>query len=235
MKILAIDTSSRYLCLGVVNGKNLYEYRIDTGVALSRVLVPTIERVLLAAGMAVADIEYYAVGLGPGSFTALRIGHAAIKALAWANGKAVVGIATLQILAGYSQIPDGLVVPIVDAKRSLVYCGWYNKTAEGIRKVALDQLLTFDGFISGLKKIKSVHKEKKIMITGDGLTACADRIKAMLPGTILLEKDCWYPQPQSLISLSVCQIHARKITNAFGLEPIYLYPQECQIKTIKSL
>jgi tRNA threonylcarbamoyladenosine biosynthesis protein TsaB len=235
MKILALDTSSRYLCLGLINGKNTYEYRIDTGVALSRVLVPTIERVLAAAGMGVDDIEYYAVGLGPGSFTALRIGHAAVKALAWANRKPVVGIPTLEILAANSMIPDGLVVPIVDAKRALVYCGWYVKTLGGIRRIAPDQLLSFDRFILRMKKIKSAHKGKRVIIGGDGLNLCADKIKAVFPGATLLEKEFWHPQPQTLISLSLRQIPAKKTTNAFELEPIYLYPQECQIKTAKSL
>jgi tRNA threonylcarbamoyladenosine biosynthesis protein TsaB len=233
MKILALDTSSRYLCLGLVNGSNFYEYRIDTGVALSRVLVPTIERALAAAGMGVADIEYYAAGLGPGSFTALRIGHAAIKALAWANRRPVAGIPTLEILAAQPQIADGFIVPIVDAKRALVYCGWYVKTSSGIRRVAPDQLLSFDGFLARLKKIKSAAKEKRIIIAGDALTASAERIKTDFPGCTLLEKDFWFPQPQALIDLSLRQIHANKMTNAFKLEPIYLYPQECQIKTAK--
>ncbi|MFA5099897.1 MAG: tRNA (adenosine(37)-N6)-threonylcarbamoyltransferase complex dimerization subunit type 1 TsaB [Candidatus Omnitrophota bacterium] len=233
MKILALDTSSRYLCLGLINGRNFYEYRIDTGVALSRVLVPAIERVLAAAGMSVADIEYYAAGLGPGSFTALRIGHAAVKALAWANRRPVIGIPTLEILAAHPGIPDGLVIPVVDAKRSLVYCGWYVKSAGGIRRAAPDRLLSFDRFISGLSKIKSAHKGKRIIIGGDGLNVCADRIKAAFPEAALLEKDFWYPQSQTLISLSLRQIHARKLTNAFELEPIYLYPQECQIKTAR--
>jgi tRNA threonylcarbamoyladenosine biosynthesis protein TsaB len=234
MKILALDTSSRFLCIGLVNGKNFYEYRIDAGVALSRVLAPVIERVLAAAGIGVADIEYYAVGLGPGSFTALRIGHAAVKALAWSNRKAVIGIPTLEILAAHPLIPDGLVVPVVDAKRALVYCGWYVKTPGGTRKVYPDQLLPLDGFISRLKKIKSARKEKRIIMTGDGLTLYADRIKAVFPGIMFIEKDFWYPQPQTLISLSLRQMRARKTMSAFELEPIYLYPQECQIKTVKS-
>jgi tRNA threonylcarbamoyladenosine biosynthesis protein TsaB len=230
MKILALDTSSRYLCLGLFDGKKTYEYSMDVGVALSRVLTPTISRALNASCLEPADIDYYAAGLGPGSFTALRIGHAALKAIAWHSRRPVVGIPTLDILANHPRIPNGLIVQIIDAKRSLLYCSFYSKTSKGIRKLSGDQLLSFDGFMSVMKKKCSGIKEKDIIIGGDGLAVFGDKIKPIYPQAIFLEKEFWYPQPQTVIALAQRQIEAGKTTDAFRLEPIYLYPLDCQVR-----
>jgi len=136
MKILAIDTSSKYLCLGAVNGEGIFEYSFETGVLLSKVLVPTIGRVLAAIGVSAIDIEYYAIGLGPGSFTSLRIGHAAVKAMAWASGREVCGISSLEIIAYNPRLPDGIIVTAIDGRRTMLYCGWFLKrkgACEGLR------------------------------------------------------------------------------------------------------
>jgi tRNA threonylcarbamoyladenosine biosynthesis protein TsaB len=230
MKILCLDTSSRYLCLGLVNGPRIFEYRIDTGVALSRVLVPTIERVLAAAGMSPADIDHYALGLGPGSFTALRIGFAAFKAMAWANRAPIVGVPTLEILAAHPRVPAGIIAVVSDAKRSLFYCGWYNKTDGGIHPIASEELFDQSAFISRTKKIKSAHKGKRIIMMGDGLPLCSAGAREVFPEVILLERDLWYPQPQPLIELSQRQITVGKTSNPFEIEPIYLYAHDCQVR-----
>jgi tRNA threonylcarbamoyladenosine biosynthesis protein TsaB len=231
MKILCLDTSSRYLCLGLVNEGRTFEYSLDTGMALSRVLVSTIERALKAADMEPADIGHYAMGLGPGSFTALRIGIAAVKAMAWANRVRIAGIPTLEIIAAHPGIPEGIIAPVIDAKRSMLYCGWYSKASGRLSRIGAESLLSYDDFILRLKKIKSAHSKKSIIIGGDGLNVCLHRVKASFPGAILLEKGLWYPQPQPLISLALRSIDARRQIHPFKLEPIYLYPQECQIRT----
>jgi tRNA threonylcarbamoyladenosine biosynthesis protein TsaB len=230
MKILGLDTSGRFLCLGLFDGKNTYEYSMDVGVALSRVLTPTIGRALDALGLEPEDIDYYASGLGPGSFTALRIGHAAVKAMAWSSRRPVVGVPTMDILADNPKIPDGLIVQAVDAKRSLLYCSWYSKKAGIVKKLSDEQLLSFDGFMSAMKKKCSGIRGKDIIICGDGLAVFADRIRPAYPHAIFLEKEMWYPQPRSLIALARRLIDERKTMDAFKLEPIYLYPQDCQVR-----
>ena len=78
MKILGIDTTTGRLCLGLYVDGKFYEYSLEVGRKLSALLVPTIQRVIDAAGLKIADIDYFACGLGPGSFTGMRIGLATI-------------------------------------------------------------------------------------------------------------------------------------------------------------
>jgi hypothetical protein len=84
--------------------------------------------------------------------------------------------------------------------------------------------------MSGMKKKCSGIRGKDIIIGGDGLAVFGDKIKPVYPQAIFLEKDFWYPQPQTVIALARRFIEAGKTTDAFRLEPIYLYPQDCQVR-----
>lgn len=224
MKILAIDTSTKFLCLGVYDGEKFYEYNLKTERALSELLVPTIERVLEALDLKVADIDYFACGLGPGSFTGIRIGMAVIKGLSIAANKPVAGVSSLDILAKNAEL-DGkrLIVPALDARRDLIYCCAY-KNENGILKRKSEYLLlTTDQF---LKKFKN----EKPLILGDALSAHS-KIIASLKGAINLDKDYWNLNAHNLMSLAMLKIKARQLNSAVSIKPIYLYPKECQIKT----
>ncbi len=102
MKILSVDTSTKFLTLAVYNEGRVCEYNLETGNRLSVLLVPHIKIVLKAAGMSLRDIDYFACGLGPGSFTGLRIGVSAVKGFSFALNKPVIGIPTLDALACFS-------------------------------------------------------------------------------------------------------------------------------------
>ncbi|MDD5255771.1 MAG: tRNA (adenosine(37)-N6)-threonylcarbamoyltransferase complex dimerization subunit type 1 TsaB [Candidatus Omnitrophica bacterium] len=121
MKILALDTSSRFLCLGFYDSGKVFEYTLETSTRLSHVLTATISRCLQALGWDARDIDCFSCGRGPGSFTGVRIGMSVIKGLSWALKKPVVGIPTLDVIARNAGNAAGEVVTIVDARRSLVY------------------------------------------------------------------------------------------------------------------
>lgn len=133
MKILGVDTSTRYLALGVYDNGKFYEYKLELGVRLSAFLTSTIQRVLNSLAWQIKDVDYFACGLGPGSFTGLRIGLATMKGLAWSARKPIVGIPTLDILAQGAIASDVILMPLVDAKRSLVYGSCYQYQKESLR------------------------------------------------------------------------------------------------------
>jgi len=218
MKILAVDTSTDYLSLGLYDGKNFYEYSLQAGRQLSALLVPTIKRILDRLGWRVGDIDYFTCGLGPGSFTGLRVGIAAIKAVAWAQKKPVVGISTLDILAAAVGDNARPVAPIIDARRGLVYCAIYKNNKRTSPYMLLDEkgLLT---------KIKSGS-----IIFGSGVNLYKEGLLKKVKGLTILERDYWYPKAHNIVNLSLERIRNKKITDAFGIKPIYLYPKECQVR-----
>ncbi|MDD5408762.1 MAG: tRNA (adenosine(37)-N6)-threonylcarbamoyltransferase complex dimerization subunit type 1 TsaB [Candidatus Omnitrophica bacterium] len=222
MKILGIDTTTNFLCLGLYVDGKFYEYNLETGRSLSALLVPTIERVITAAGLRIADIDYFACGLGPGSFTGMRIGLATIKGLSIVRDKPVIGISTLDILAENAPHGNGLVVPAIDARRGLIYCCSYKRERGLLKRKSEYRLLSLDEFV---KKFAD-----KAIILGDAAALYKDKMQGRIKGAIILDKDYWFPKAHNLIELALVKIRARKFSTAQTVNPVYLYPQECQIK-----
>ena len=122
MKILALETSAKSVSTAVVeNGAPLaYAYQC-TGLTHSRTLMPMVDAMLKNAELTLGDMDAVAVAAGPGSFTGLRIGIAAVKGLAWAADKPCFGVSTLEAMAQNLAHMDGLLVCAMDARRNQVY------------------------------------------------------------------------------------------------------------------
>lgn len=224
MKILAIDTSTRFLCLGIYNDGRIYEYTLDTGRQLSSLLAVTIKRAIGALDLAIDDFDYFACGLGPGSFTGSRIGLALIKGLSYAAKKPVIGISTLDIIGlnAAGNFPQAQIVPIIDAKRSLVYCAVYNSKAGRLNRIKPYMLLDEGGLLEVIK----AHS----VILGDAAAIYKEKLTKNIKGLVILDSDFWYPRPRNIVHSALERIKKNKFDNPFDIKPLYLYPKECQIK-----
>src|SRR5688572_7644865 len=116
--ILALETGSSLASLALMDGLDIVaETAFRHRMVLSRDLMPAIDELLAGAGAAWDDVEAVAVGLGPGSFTGLRIGVVTAKALAWAARRAVLGISSLAALAAPHLAPlEALICPVLEAR-----------------------------------------------------------------------------------------------------------------------
>ncbi len=224
MKILGIDTSTRFLCLGIYNDTKIYEYNLDLGRRISALITVTIKRVLDGLGWQINDIDYFFCGLGPGSFTGLRVGIATVKGLAFSLNKPVIGVSTLDILARNAGITSGYIIPIIDARRKLIYCSIYRNKNGTLSRIEPYMLLTIDEF---LKKTKI---KGNAVILGDAVNLYKNEILMNMKNVTVLDKDYWYPNGRNIIDLAIEKINRKKVNSASRIKPIYLYPKECQIK-----
>ncbi|MFH1092297.1 MAG: tRNA (adenosine(37)-N6)-threonylcarbamoyltransferase complex dimerization subunit type 1 TsaB [Pseudomonadota bacterium] len=126
MTVLALDTSTLVGDVALVNQDRVVaESKLKPGETHSKTLLPEIKKMLDRAGLEVRDLEFIAVGLGPGSFTGLRIGLAAAKGLAWAAGIPLVGVPTLEAMVRALPPRDITACPLLDARRNQVYFALY--------------------------------------------------------------------------------------------------------------
>lgn len=230
VKILAIDTSSRTLCLGVSDNDKVYEYNLELGTRISALLAPTILRLVNSLGWEISDIDYFCAGVGPGSFTGLRVGLATVKALSWSLNKPVVGISSLDILAQNAGKDSSFVIPVIDAKRDMVYASIYKNQLGMVSRVAAYMLLGSRELALKIKKKISGKALGQSVILGDGLNICSREFAANLKAVSILDKDYWRLEGRNLIALAKLAIQEKKSSGAFGLKPLYLYPKECQIR-----
>jgi len=224
MKILGIDTSTKYLCIGIYDHAKIYEYNLEVGTKLSSLLGVAIARVVQALGWQMRDIDYFACGLGPGSFTGMRVGLSTVKGLSWSLKRPIIGISSLDILAQNASSASGKIVTIVDAKRNLIYCSVYKKKNKQLVRVAPYMLLTEKEFF---KKFKS-----NVTVNGDAVGLHREKILMNIKRATLLGKDYWYPNGRNIIELALERIKDKKLDSSFDIKPIYLYPKECQVRKI---
>ena len=130
--ILAIETATRAGSVAVARGETLLALREgNASISHSTNLIEMIDAVLSEAGTQLADVDVFAVAVGPGSFTGLRIGVATMKAFAEVNQRPIVGISTLAAVAHASAL-EGEVVSLLPAGRGEVFAQMFSVAEDGV-------------------------------------------------------------------------------------------------------
>lgn len=132
MRLLAVDTSTLSCGVAVADGEDLLsETLLISRQTHSRHLLAMVEETLARSGLALSEMDGFAVTRGPGSFTGLRIGMSVVKGLAEVAGKPVVGISTLSALARGASLSDRPVLAMLDARKGEVYAALYRADGRG--------------------------------------------------------------------------------------------------------
>ena len=215
MLILGIDTSEE---IGVIAlGKNsqiLCEQHFHCRMSLLRRLVPNIERVLADSGHAVSELDGIAVGLGPGSFTGLRIGVTTAKSLAYALSKPVVGVGTLDaVAASCAPTSAELICPMTHARTGEVYWSLFDSCGE----VRLEDPAV--GPIS-LAFESVTRRGGAALFCGSGATRNAEAIRHEFGDGALLG-NTWASFPRGA---AILEIAARRFRDGLADDPNSLVP-----------
>jgi tRNA threonylcarbamoyladenosine biosynthesis protein TsaB len=223
LKILGIDTSSKFLNIALSENKDIIRersYLLDRKHA--RQLVPRIKELLDKSGVPIARIDAFIIGIGPGSFTGLRIGVSTIKGFSLALGKPCIGVASMDSIACNVEDDDKNIIPVIDAKRGQVYSAIYRRKAGKITRLSDYMVLPIDKLI-GMVKTPAVF-------LGDGLLLYKNNISDARRDSLFLEEKHWYPGAGNLIKLGFSKAGKTKKTSMAGLTPLYLYPEDCQVR-----
>ena len=174
MKILAIECSENPAsCAVVEDGRLLCESFIGVGLTHSRTLMPMVDAMLKNADLSLGDIDRFAVTVGPGSFTGLRIGIAAVKGMAMGMGKETVGVSTLQSAAFGASMLKGIICPVMDARCQQVYNALFYCDGNRIERLCEDRALMCDELRDELLRLKEGRfAESDIWLTGNGAELC---------------------------------------------------------------
>ena len=169
--VLGIETSGKIASCAIMRGETLLaENTFLTKLTHSQVILPTLKRTLEDSGLSLSDVDLFAVSAGPGSYTGLRIGIAAIKGIC-ALGKPCVGVSTLEALAYGCASARGTIVPALSARQGVVYFGGYLSDGRELKEALDDR-------VAGEDELKAFIESAPgdIILTGD----CAERLKTEL-------------------------------------------------------
>ena len=136
--ILALDTSSPSGSLAVLRGEKVVGVvSTATGEVYSSRMFRELEFLLGELSLRMDDFELFAVAAGPGSFTGLRVGLAAVKGWAEVYRKPIAAVSALEAVAAQAHSSAGLIVPVLDARRGQVYFGLYRRATGGAGEIRL--------------------------------------------------------------------------------------------------
>lgn len=173
MKILALDSTAQAATVALCEDDRLLaEYTINNGNTHSETVLPMTESVLRMLSLTTDDIDLFCASAGPGSFTGVRIGVATIKGLAFQKGKPCIGVSTLEALAQNLTVTDGLLCPVMNARRKQVYTALFRCLDGRLQRLTEDQAIA----IAELDDILAAYDEP-VYLCGDGYDITKEHLK----------------------------------------------------------
>lgn len=217
MKILGIDTSTPIGSVALIDGESLVaEHTLNIVKAHSSRLMPAIDTVLKWGDITAEELDGCAVGIGPGSFTGIRIGIATIKSLCYALDKPIVGVSTLEAIAYNLRWTEGLICPILDARRNESY-GAIFRGGDEWQRLTDDWCLPIEAVLAEIKTGRARLPESETgrvcllqcTFVGDGLETYADAVQAAL-GEEIRFADAIFNAPRGA---TVAHLGAQRLQN----------------------
>lgn len=164
MKILALDSTATTASAAICEDSTLLAMTtLNGGLTHSETLLPLVEQLLERTHLQVADIDIFAVSEGPGSFTGVRIGAATIKGLAFGRNKCCIGVSTLEALAYNLVSCEGVICPVMNARRDQVYNALFRAENGTLTRLCPDRAVSVEKLDLELRQLSET-----VYICGDG-------------------------------------------------------------------
>ncbi len=221
MRILGIETSSRQASLALAGEEGLWELAFPAQMQLCQLLSPRVGELLRSAE---ARPEALAVGLGPGSFTGLRIGVATAKALAHAWSLPLVGVSSLGAAARPVTSAGRLCVPVAYARRDSIYAAVYGPGEAGAQETIVEPAVLAHGELPALLE----GAPEPPVLCGDGRVI--EELRAALgeePRLSAVLGD-WFPSATWVARMGAPLAGDAPGDNVFALRPAYLLPSQAE-------
>ncbi len=225
MRILAVDTSTPAGGVAILDGRTLLvELQVRSAETHAKRLMGSIDDAFRMAGLGIGECDGFAVTRGPGSFTGLRIGISTVKGLAFASGKPVAGVSTLDVLTHqFPWFPD-CVCPLLDARKGEVYSALYKYDADkGWLQLVADCVVEPRPWLEQI--------QGSCLFVGDGTVLYGDLIEEIVgPRAKLAPPYMNTPRASVVAALGLEQIASGQAADVALLVPYYIRRSEAEIK-----
>jgi len=226
LKILGIDTSTKFCNLGLIEDENiLIEYTINSlKKKHSSILVPAIKDLLETISLKIEEINGIAVSMGPGSFTGLRIGLSVVKGICYARSLPLLGIPTLDAMAfSLREIPY-LICPVLESKKDEIYDVVF-RGGDSLYRVMDYKCEDIQSLLVRLSPLK-----EKIIFLGDGIKNYRDIIKEKIgKDALFIDSQLNLPVATSIAFLGLNKLKKGEEDDIPTLSPFYLRKPEAEI------
>lgn len=221
MKILAFDTSTKFLSIALLeDDKTAAEFHEEAGIRHSEILVPTIKDMVKKANWETHDIDLIAIGVGPGSFTGLRIAVATVKGLAAVLQSKVIGVPTMDAMVMNFPAGKGRIAPLLDARKGKVYSCIYERSGGEPVRISDYLLITAEELLNSL--------DQEVTFFGDAVAKYKERLDKH-PIARYIDNVDWYPRAAEIGRIGLRRSALSGTCKPEEIEPLYLHAKECNI------
>ena len=221
--LLTIDTSSSAGSVAVSRGESLLgEILLNTSATHSDRLLVAARRLLLDLGVRLSDVAAFAVVIGPGSFTGLRVGVATVKGLAFASGKPVIGVSSLRTLAMQAPFSSHPVCTLLDARKKEVYAGLFQWERGVPAPLGPERVIAPEALLDQITG--------DVLFIGSGSELYRTLIVRRLGGRAHFAPwHCHPPRASSAATLALADLRQGDACSPLQVNPVYIRPSEAEI------
>jgi len=225
MRIFALDCSSAMCSACLTEDETvLAEVSIKALRSHATFLYRCVDQLMVNSGLGFEDLHGFAVTIGPGSFTGLRIGLAAAKGLAYASGKPLIGVSTLEALAGnipYSRLP---LVAALDARKNQLYVARFGSSIHGdTGRIGPERVLSPEELIAECR-------ETDTLFVGGGALRYRDFLKEQLGRrAVFAPATMHHVRSPEVARLALERMSSWRREDLFSLSPNYIRRSEAEI------
>jgi len=232
MKILAVDTATGSLSVAIMDAGFLCtEITRFTGETHARHLMRLVDTAVNLSGMSVADLDAFAVNIGPGTFTGLRIGLSSIQGMAMATAKPVAGISSLDALAAQAapatqEGVGSLVCAMLDARRQEVYGGLFRADGQAVVPVSEPRV--------GPPEALANEIEEPCLLVGSGALLYQEALREKLADRFALAAPNAHTiRGETIARLALAAFENNTVPVNRALQPLYLRKSDAEINITK--
>ncbi|HZK10883.1 MAG TPA: tRNA (adenosine(37)-N6)-threonylcarbamoyltransferase complex dimerization subunit type 1 TsaB [Atribacterota bacterium] len=226
MKILGIDTSTKYCNIGLIEDEDILINYTMNGLRKkhSSILMPAIKDLFKIMDLKIEEIHGVAVSIGPGSFTGLRIGLSVAKGLSYACSLPLLGIPTLEAMAfSLAGIPN-LICPILESNKDEIYDVVF-RGGESLHRIMDYKCEDIHSLLARLSPLR-----EKIIFLGDGIKRYRDNIKIKIgKDALFIDSQINLPMATNVAFLGLNKLIKKEEDDISKLSPFYLRKSEAEI------
>lgn len=223
MKILSFDSSAKSASVAVTeDGRLISESFVNASLTHSKTLMLMVDNVLTQADLSFKDIDGLCVNVGPGSFTGIRIGVAAVKGLALSQNKPCAATSTLESIANNFTDTDCIVCAAMDARCNQVYTALFKCENGLVHRLCEDKALSINDLVEELSDYNEL-----IYLAGDGAELCYKAIADNNMKNIRLSGENRRFQRAYGVALAA-ENNKELFKDSSALMPVYLRPPQAE-------
>lgn len=229
MLTLVFETSAKAGSVALMEGRKLLgESYQNTGLTHSQTIMAMAQSLIAACGYTPQDVQAVAVAAGPGSFTGIRIGVAAAKGFAWGSQIPCYGVSTLEAMALNLGAYEGLVVGVMDARRSQVYTATFRAEEGILTRLTEDRAISLQQLGEEL-----VQSDCPVYLVGDGSTLTYNTLGSTVSQLIMPPEHKMHQRAAGVGLAAALMIEAGLPGNGADLQPNYLRLSQAERERIE--